>query len=122
MDKKLNWISALLVAGWVAGCASTALPPTEQIAVSKASVTRAASLGGNEYAPMELKSATEKITAAEQAMSDEEYVKAKRLAEQAEVDAKLAETKTGLAKAEIAIRNAEESNRALREEIDRGAE
>ncbi|MFO7602200.1 MAG: DUF4398 domain-containing protein [Gammaproteobacteria bacterium] len=102
----------------VTGCASMP-PPTEQMAVAKASVTRAASVGGNEYAPIELRSATEKMTAAEQAMADENYVKAQRLAEQAQVDAKLAETKAALAKAEVAVRNAEESNRILRQEMDR---
>ena len=110
------------IAMFMAGCASTQPPPpTEQIAVSKATVTRATSVGGNEYAPVELKSATEKMNAAEQAMADEDYVKAKRMAEQAEVDAKLAETKAALAKAELAIRNAEESNRILREEMERSA-
>lgn len=100
------------------GCASIP-PPTEQIAVSKATVTRAASVGANEYAPVELKSATEKMNAAEQAMADEDYVKAQRLAAQAQVDARLAETKAALAKAELAVRNAEESNRILRREIER---
>ncbi|MDT8384343.1 MAG: DUF4398 domain-containing protein [Gammaproteobacteria bacterium] len=100
------------------GCASMP-PPTEQIAVSKATVARAASVGGNEYAPVELKTATEKMNAAEQAMADEDYVKAKRLAEQAQVDAKLAETKAALAKAQLAVKNAEESNRILREEFER---
>jgi hypothetical protein len=103
---------------FIMGCASMP-PPTEQIAVSKATVTRAASVGGNEYAPVELKSATQKMNAAEQAMADEDYVKARRLAEQAQVDAKLAETRAALAKAQLAVRNAEESNRILRQELDR---
>lgn len=110
-----------VIAMFMTGCANMS-PPTEQMAVSKATVIRAASVGGNEYAPLELESATKKMNAAEQAMADEDYVKAKRLAEQAEVDAKLAETKAALAKAEMAVRNAEESNRVLREEIDRSAE
>lgn len=100
------------------GCASMP-PPTEQIAVSKATISRAASEGGNEFAPVELESANEKINAAEQAMADKEYVKAKRLAEQAQVDAKLAETRTALAKAQLAVENAEESERILRQELER---
>lgn len=108
------------IAMFITGCASMP-PPTEQIAVSKATVTRAASVGGNEFAPVELKSATEKMNAAEQAMADKDYVKAQRLAEQAQVDAKLAETKAALAKAQLAVGNAEESNRVLRQEIDRTA-
>lgn len=100
------------------GCASMP-PPTEQIAVSKATVNRAASAGGNEYAAVELRSATEKMNAAEQAMDDEDYLRARRLAEQAQLDAKLAETRAALAKAQLAVKNAEESNRVLRQEIDR---
>lgn len=102
----------------MAGCASMS-PPTEQMAVSKATVSRATSVGGNEYAPVELRSATEKMSAAEQAMDNEDYVKARRLAEQAQADAKLAETRAALAKAQLAVKNAEESNRILRQELDR---
>lgn len=114
----LGGIAAMAL--FMTGCASMP-PPTEQIAVSKATVTRAASVGGNEYAPVELKSATDKMIAAEKAMADEDYLKAQRLAEQAQVDAKLAETKAALAKAQLAVRNAEESNRVLRQELDRTA-
>ena len=106
-----------LMAG-IAGCASTPAP-TEQIAVSKAAVTTAARGGGNEFAPLELKSATEKMDRAERAMAEKDYVLAGRLAEQAQVDAKLAETKTAVARAQTAVEDAQESNRVLREEIKR---
>lgn len=110
-----------LIAGIVigiTGCASLP-PPTEQIAVSKAALLRASSAGSNEHAPVELRSATEKMSAAEQAMTKEDYLRAQRLAEQAQVDAKLAETKAALAKAQLAINSADDSNRILREEIGR---
>ena len=102
------------------GCASMPAP-TEQMAVSKAALTRATSAGSNEYAPVELKSAMDKMNAAEKAMGKEDYIEAQRLAEQAQLDAKLAETKAASAKAQLAVRNAEESNRVLREEINRAA-
>jgi len=64
-----------------AGCAS--LPaPTEQIAVSKVAVKSAISSGGNEFAPLETKSAIEKMNDAERAMAEKDYVNARRLAEQ----------------------------------------
>lgn len=110
-------IMGVMVLG-MSGCASIPAP-TEQIAVSKSAVTRASSAGSNEYAPVELKSATEKMSAAEQAMAKEDYLRAQRLAEQAQVDAKLAETKAALAKAQLAKSNTEDSNRILREEIGR---
>ena len=104
---------------FMTGCASVS-PPSEQMAVSKAAVSGAASAGSNEFAPLELKSATEKMTAAEKALAEKENLRALRLAEQAEVDAKLAQTKTALAKAQLAVNNAKESNRVMREEVGRG--
>lgn len=102
------------------GCASIP-PPTGQLAVSKTAVAEAASAGSNEFAAVELRSATEKMTAAEQAMAEEDYLRAQRLAEQAQVDADVAKTKTALAKAQVAVANAKESNRVLREEVGRVA-
>lgn len=113
-------LGPLAVAILMTACASMA-PPIEQIAVSKAAVNRAASAGSNEYAAVELKSAADKMTAAEAAMSTEDYLRAQRLAEEALVDARLAETKTGLAKAQLAVSNTRESNRVLREETRRNA-
>lgn len=110
-------VTAVLMATTV-GCASTPAP-MQQIAVSKAAVTQASRGDSNEYAPLELKSAREKMDRAEIAMTEENYALAGRLAEQAEVDAKLAETKTKVAKAEKTIAEAQASNRVLREEIDR---
>lgn len=108
--------SALLAVG----CAS--LPaPTEQIAVSRAAVSSAVSDGGNEYAPLLLKSAVDKMAGAERAMTDKDYLHARRLAEQAQLDAKLAETTADYGKAQKAVDSAQESNRVLREEIGRTA-
>jgi hypothetical protein len=107
-----------VIAIMIAGCASNPAP-MEQLAVSKAAVTNAARNGGNEYAPIELKSATEKMDAAERAMDEEDYALAKQLAEEAQVDAKLAETKTDLAKVQKSVDEAQESNRVLLEEIKR---
>ena len=53
---------------FIAGCAG--IPPTEQMAVSKVAVSNASSAGGNEFAPLELKSAMDKMDAAEQAMAE----------------------------------------------------
>ena len=102
----------------MAGCAS-APPPTEQLAVSRVAVTSAARDGGNEYAPVELKAATDKMQGAEKAMAAKEYSLARQLAEEAQLDAKLAETKTALGKTQKSINDSQESNRVLREEINR---
>ncbi|MDO8939769.1 MAG: DUF4398 domain-containing protein [Methylicorpusculum sp.] len=105
------------VAVFIAGCAG--IPPTEQMAVSKAAVNNANSAGGNEYAPLPLRSAMEKMDAAEQAMRDKEYELARQLSEQAQVDAQLAAAKARAAKAQKAAAALKEGTKVLRQEIDR---
>lgn len=106
---------------FMAGCASTpTIPaPTEQMAVSRAAVSNATSAGGNEFAPLQLKSAMDKMDGAERAMAGKDYVRARQLAEQAQVDAKLAEAAARSAKAEKAAAVLQEDNRVLRQELDR---
>ncbi|MDD2801814.1 MAG: DUF4398 domain-containing protein [Methylococcales bacterium] len=110
-----------VAAVFVAGCASIPAP-TEQIAVSKAAVDSATSAGGNEFAPVQLQSALEKLNAAERAMAEEKNLKARQLAEQAEVDARLAAATARAAKAQKAASELREGNRVLHQEIDRKAQ
>lgn len=115
---------AVAAAIFMAGCASTpSVPaPTEQMAVSRAAVNNASSAGGNEFAPLQLKSAMEKMDGAERAMGEKNYARAKLLAEEALVDAKLAETTARAAKAKKAADALQEDNRVLRKELDRKAQ
>lgn len=122
MTHRIGMVVAVAI--FMVGCASTpATPvipaPTEQMAVSKAAVSDAISAGGNEFAPLQLKSAMEKMDGAERAMGEKNYVRARQLAEQAQVDAKLAEAAARSAKAQKAAAALQESNRVLRQEIDR---
>jgi len=103
---------------FMAGCASTSAP-TEQMAVSRAAVSNAMSAGGNQYAPVQTRSALEKMASAERAMADKDYELALRLAEQAEVDAKLAAEMARSAKAQEAADALQEDIRVLREELER---
>lgn len=114
-------LASLAMASLIAGCASVP-PPTEQLAVSKAALNSATSAGGNEYAPISLRSAVLKMDAAERAMTQQEYLQARQLAEQAQVDAQLAAATARAAKAQKAASELGESNRVLREEIDRKAQ
>ncbi len=106
---------------FIAGCAGIPAP-TEQIAVSKAAVSGATGAGGNEFAPQALKSAMEKMDAAERAMADEDYLRARQLAEQAQVDAQLAAATARSAKAQKAAQELQEDNRVLQQEIERNAQ
>lgn len=102
----------------MAGCASTPAP-TEQMAVSRAAISNAMSAGGNQFAPVQIKSAMDKMDAAERAMAEKNYELALRLAEQAEVDARLAAEMARSAKARQAADAVQEDIRVLRQEIER---
>ena len=120
-SKFLHAISIICVSGmglFLTGCASTPAP-NEQMALSRAAVSNATSAGGTEFAPLLLKSAREKMDAAERAMVDKNYVLARQLAEQAQVDAQLAGSMARSAKAKSAADALEENNRVLREELER---
>lgn len=101
----------------IAGCASA--PPTEQMAVSKVAISAATSAGGNEFAPVALKLAMDKMDAAERSITDGDYVNARQLAEQAQVDAQLAAATARSAKAQKAASALQDDNRVLRQEIER---
>lgn len=110
--------SILMIAGVMNGCASVPAPK-EQMAVSKTEIENAFSAGGNEAAPLQLKSAMDKMNAAERAMADKEYLRARRLAEQAQLDAKLAGAMARSAKAQKAVDALQEDRRVLRDELER---
>ncbi len=102
----------------VSGCAG--LPaPTEQLAVSTAAVSRAGGAGGGEIAPADMQMAREKLAKAQQAMLDEDYARARDLAQEAQADAQLAEAKALSSKARQAADELKEGNRILRDEMDR---
>ena len=114
-------IITVVAAILMAGCASTP-PPTEQMAISRAAVSNASSAGANEFAPLLLKSAMEKMDGAERAMAEKKYVLARQLAEQAQVDAKLAETTARSVQAQKAADALQEDRRVLRQELERKSE
>ena len=102
----------------MAACASTP-PPLAEMAVARVAVSDANRAGANELAPVQLKSAMDKMNAAEKEMAAENYALAQELAEQAEVDAKLAAATANSVKAQKAADAVQEDSRVLRKEIDR---
>lgn len=110
--------AGLLLAG---GCASTP-PPTGEMAVSTAAVARAVSAGATDSAPVEMGIARKKLDSANAAMISKDYDTARTLAQEAQVDAQLAEVKARSTKARKAADAVREDGRALREEIERKAQ
>lgn len=112
---------------FMAGCSSTPTTPStsafsapiEQMAVSRAALKNASSTGGNEFAPVQFKSAMEKMEAAERAMGEKNYARARLLAEEVQVDAELAAATARSAKTQKAADAVQEDNRVLRQEINR---
>ena len=111
---------AMLAGLALAGCAGN--PPTEQFAVTGSAVNSAVSAGGTEFAAVEMKAAQDKFKQAEIAMHDKQYDEAKRLAEQAEWDARVAERKAQAAKAEKTLQDAHQGVQDVREEGLRSAQ
>ena len=112
-----HWLAATTLAAAVAlaGCASTP-PPTGQLAIAQQAVNSADSARSAEFAPLELRTAREKLLQAEQANLQEDHERARQLAEQAEWDARVAERKTQAEKARRGLEAAEQGTRELREE------
>ena len=112
-------VIAISSAMGLVGCSSVQ-PPTATVSQAQLAIREADQSKASQYAPLELRKAQEKFAEAEKAMRNEEYLKARRLAEQALVDARLAESK---ANSEMARRNAAELQKtieSLRAETQRG--
>lgn len=112
-----RWRLGLLAVGstvLLAGCAGN--PPSEQMAVTESAVNAAVSNGGPEYAPVETKNAQDKLAQARIALNDKEYDQARKLAQQAEWDARVAERKSQAVKAQNAVKDAQQGVMELRQE------
>lgn len=106
-------------AALLSACASQKTPATADVAVSRAAVENATQAGAADLAPAELLSAREKMQRASRALADKDYKLASDLAQQAQADAKLAQSKATSAKATSAADEVQENVRVLREELDR---
>ena len=111
--------AAALALGALAACSSTPAP-TEQMAVTRTTVNRVAAAPAEATsAPVQLQQAREKLTQAEKAMTAEDFVAARRLAAEAEVVARVAETRTDAASNAAKLAQVQDGIRALQEEINR---
>jgi hypothetical protein len=110
--------SAALLLLALGGCA-TAPMPTEQLAVAEAAVQRANTTSTQEAAPAELATAVGKLARARSAVTAGDAVLAGRMADEATVDAQLAEQHAQASRAALAARESDAAARVLREEINR---
>ena len=109
-------VAAVFVAG---GCETTHHASDEQMAVAQASVQHATTSSTSENAAAELQIATAKLVSAKQAVTDKDYVRAQRLAEEAELDAQVAELHAQSARTHKAAQESQDAAHVLAEEINR---
>lgn len=116
-------IPRLLVLGTslllLAACASKPLPPTQEISAAEQSLTDAEQARVAEYALPEMQEAREQLSASRAAVLKEDMVLAKRLAQQASMNIKLAAAKAELAKAEEVNTDMTKNIDVLKEEMQR---
>jgi Domain of unknown function (DUF4398) len=105
----------------LAACASNPVAD-EKIAVAKASLQRAEGSGAPEFAPVELASARDKLARAEKANTDHDLRPATMLAEQATIDAQLAEATAQQQRSHKAAVEYDASMQALRQESMRSSQ
>ena len=109
------WSAAALVG---AGCA-TVPAPNETLSNAEYAIRKAEEREATQFAPLEIRVAKDKIEQARLSMAAGDNRQARRFAEQAAVDAQLAEAKARAARAEATAREIEKSIEALRSETER---
>jgi hypothetical protein len=104
----------------ITGC-STIGPPKDSVAAADLAVREANKSKAPQYSPLELRRATDKLDEAKRAMDKEEYIRARRLAEEALVDAQLAEAKAASEDARRTASDVRQSLETLRREAQRSS-
>lgn len=112
--RNLLLLSVAFAVTTLTGCAGN--PPNAELAVAQSAVQSAVSAGGTEYSPVAMKSSQDKLKSAQLATQNEEYERARMLAEQAEWDARLAERQAMAVKANKALQDSRQGARDLRDE------
>ncbi len=112
MIRTLPWV--LLLATMV-GCASDPAPH-EQLRLTEQALTQARSAGASEQTA-ELAQAEQKLAAAITAMKDKDYRQARLQAEQAELDARLAEARVLNEKSRLEVAELHRRIARLREQL-----
>ncbi len=102
----------------LAACATTPVP-VAQMALSSAALDQAVAAGASEHAPTDLRSARDHLDRARLALQADDRTLALSLAQEAQVDAQLAEARAHAAKAVLASKSVKDGNRILKEEMGR---
>ena len=102
----------LCAVAFVVSCRSVP-PPNQQLAAARAAYADAIEAGAAEHASQELAAANAKLDRARGLNAQKEFADARRMAEQAEVDARLAASKARSVRAGRELTHAEDNLRAV---------
>jgi hypothetical protein len=106
---------------WLSACATNPVAD-EKIAVAKVSLQRAEQAGAPQAAPVELSAARDKLAKAEKANADHSLKPATGLAEEANIDAQVAEATAQQQHSRKAAMDFDASIEALRQESQRSSQ
>jgi hypothetical protein len=120
---RFSRIGLALAAGTLSLMAQAATHPSDdKIAVAKAAIEHAEQAGAPEAAPVEMSSAREKLARAVKANADHEYKPAADWADQANLDAQVAEATAAQARSSKAAAEFDASLQTLRQEASRASQ
>lgn len=117
-SEKYGWLIAMTAAAVLAGCASRDVPPPRaEFARAELAIEQAESSEATQYAPLALRDARKKLEEARAAAYREDYLNARYLAKEAEVDGRLALADAQTARAEQRAEETRRSIETLRQEL-----
>ncbi len=115
-----RFVLVLLLATGLGACASVP-PPESQMGKADLALRKAEQADAAHFAPLEMRTARTKLEAARAAMREEQNLEARRLAEQAKLDATLAEATAQTAQRREATDTIRADIEALRAEAERAS-
>jgi hypothetical protein len=109
-------VTIAIVSGLVLGC-SKGVIPSENLSRAESAIKSAQTTEAPRYAPLDLRIAEDKLAEAKAAVGREDYDGARRLADEALVNAQLAEKKADSARAKLAAQEMRDAIEALRQAV-----
>ena len=100
----------------LAGCGTKAPRPTSELALAGSALKSAEQSGARDYAPIQLRVAREKKDAADKAIAEKNFAKARYLTVEARVDADLARAAADAEKKRLELKRAHDNIELLRSE------
>lgn len=116
MMSRIRLLAGTALFALVAACATTP-PDPSLLDNARNAIAQAEEANAGEYAPIELRYAHERLDAAARALENERPDDARRLAEQAEIEAQLALARTRAALARAELQRKQEDLEQVREDL-----